>query len=48
MSGQGVYAEQLAKLFALTCKRLGLNRRRYAREVAHFRRPMTGGQLRLI
>ena len=27
---------------------LGLNRRRYARETSHFRRLMTGGQLRLI
>ena len=48
MRGEGIFAEHLAKLFALTCKRLGLNRRRYARETAHFRRPMTGGQLRLI
>lgn len=48
MRGEGIFAEHLAKLFQLTCRKLGLNRRRYARETAHFRPPMTGGQLRLI
>jgi DNA repair photolyase len=41
-------SRMLSKLFSLTCRRLGLNRRRYPRETSHFRRPMTGGQLRLL
>ena len=48
MKGEGIFAEHLAKLFSLTCRRLGLNRRRYPTEAGHFRRPMQGGQLRLI
>ncbi len=48
MRGEGVFAAHLAKLFALTCARLGLNRRRYATETSAFRRPMGGGQLRLL
>ena len=48
MRGEGVFAEHLAKLFALTCRKLGLNRRRYATETSAFRRPMAGGQLRLL
>jgi len=47
--GEGIFAEHLAKLFALTCRRLGLNRARgEGRDASHFRRPLVGGQLRLI
>ena len=48
MRGEGIYAEHLSKLFALTCKRLGLNRRSQPPlERGNFRRPL-GDQLRLI
>jgi DNA repair photolyase len=49
MRGEGIYAEALEKLFALTCRRLGLNKGgRGAMETANFRRPILDGQLRLI
>ncbi len=49
MRGEGVFAEHLSKLFSLTCKRLGLNTQRgTGRSSEHFRRPLGGGQLRLI
>jgi len=47
MRGEGVFAEHLAKLFELTCKRLGLNTKRRPMEIGNFRRPL-GDQLRLI
>jgi DNA repair photolyase len=49
MRGEGIFAEHLAKLFKLTCRRLGLNRERFAAAEAgeHFRRPL-GDQLRLL
>jgi DNA repair photolyase len=48
MRGEGIYAEHLSKLFALTCKRLGLNRKSQPPlERGNFRRPL-GDQLRLI
>lgn len=48
MRGEGVYAEHLSQLFALTCKRLGLNRRSQpSLERGNFRRPL-GDQLRLL
>lgn len=48
MRGEGVFAEHLAKLFALTCGRLGLNRgSRAPLERGNFRRPL-GDQLRLL
>lgn len=48
MRGEGVFAEHLSKLFAITCKRLGLNRRSQPPlERGNFRRPL-GDQLRLI
>jgi DNA repair photolyase len=48
MRGEGIFAEHLAKLFALTCRRLGLNRgRQEPLETGNFRRPL-GDQLRLI
>ncbi len=37
--GQGVYADMIERRFALACKRLGLNRDRWALDSAQFRRP---------
>ncbi|MCB9770237.1 MAG: PA0069 family radical SAM protein [Candidatus Omnitrophica bacterium] len=39
MRGQGPYAEQIAALFRLQCKRLGLNRERPILSAQSFRRP---------
>lgn len=39
MSGEGIFAEQLATLFAATARRAGLNRAEFALSTAHFRRP---------
>ena len=49
MRGEGIFAEHLAKLFALTCRKVGLNRERYGAGAGgeHFRRPL-GDQLRLL
>ena len=47
MRGEGIFAEHLSKLFALTCRRLGLNKNRQAMERDNFRRPL-GDQLRLL
>ncbi len=49
MRGEGVFAEHLAGLFKLTCRRLGLNAARLeSMEASAFRRPLSGGQLRLL
>ena len=50
MRGTGVFAEHLAQLFKLTCRKLGLNRDRFAYGMSgeHFRRPLAGGQMRLL
>jgi DNA repair photolyase len=47
MRGEGIFADHIASLFRVTCKRLGLNRERAPRRTDHFRRPL-GDQLRLI
>jgi DNA repair photolyase len=39
MRGEGVLADQIAALFRLTCRRLGLNGRRLELSAASFRRP---------
>ncbi len=44
--GEGVFAEQLRQLFAVTTRRLGLNREEFTLSTAHFRRP-GGVQLKL-
>ena len=49
MTGEGIFAVHLAKLFSLTCKRLGLNRARLATmDATAFRRPLRNGQMRLL
>jgi DNA repair photolyase len=50
MRGTGIFAEHLAQLFQLTCRKLGLNRDRFGNGMSgeHFRRPLAGGQMRLL
>jgi DNA repair photolyase len=49
MRGTGIFAEHLAQLFRLSCRKLGLNRERFAYGMSAelFRRPL-GAQLRLL
>lgn len=47
MRGEGVWAEQLRKMFDVATRKHGLNRRDYRLSTAHFRRP-GGTQLRLL
>ena len=42
MKGEGIFAEQIAALFAVAARRAGLNQERRPLSTAHFRRP--GGQ----
>jgi DNA repair photolyase len=46
MSGDGIFAEQLSRLFEVTARRLGLNREEFALSTEHFRKP--GEQLSLF
>jgi DNA repair photolyase len=46
--GEGPFAEQVADMFRVTCRRLGLNRDRFIPSAAAFRRPVRGVQLRLF
>lgn len=47
--GEGVFADQVAQVFAVTCRRLGLNLERRDLSTAAFRRPPTpGAQLGLF
>lgn len=48
MRGEGPYAEQVARLFRVSCARLGLNRDRRELSTAAFRRPEPGTQLTLF
>jgi len=45
--GEGIFAEQLRQVFAVTTRRLGLNREEFPLSTAHFRRP-GGVQLELL
>lgn len=45
--GEGIFAEQLRQVFAVTTRRLGLNREELTLSTAHFRRP-GGVQLELL
>lgn len=48
MRGEGPYAEQVARLFRVTSRRLGLNRDRWSLSTAAFRRPDRSAQLGLF
>jgi DNA repair photolyase len=37
--GEGIFAEQIASIFNVTCRRLHLNERSYELSTEHFRRP---------
>jgi len=47
LRGQGIFAEQIQQMFAVACRRAGLNRGRTPLSAAHFRRP-GGVQLELL
>lgn len=47
MRGEGIFAEQMAELFRLACKKAGISERRPHLSTAHFRRP-SGCQLGLF
>ena len=47
MQGEGVFADQIAALFTLGCRKAGLQRRDFQLSTAAFRRP-TGAQLSLF
>lgn len=48
MRGEGVFAEQMAELFRLACKKAGINKRWPELTTRHFRQPATSPQLRLF
>lgn len=47
MKGQGIFAEQMAELFRLACRKAGVAERHPALSIEHFRRPSTS-QLDLL
>jgi len=47
MKGEGIFAEQMAELFRLACKKAGIHERRPQLSTEHFRRP-SGSQLALF
>jgi DNA repair photolyase len=48
MEGEGVFAEQISRLFEVGCRRCGLNERAPELSVAAFRRREPDGQMRLF
>jgi DNA repair photolyase len=46
--GEGLYADQVAELFQVTCRRLGFEGVSSALSTSSFRRPAPGGQLQLF
>ena len=48
MKPSGVWAELFRARFRLACKRAGLNQQRFELDCSQFRRPESGGQLRLL
>jgi hypothetical protein len=46
MEGQGIFAEQIASLFTVACRKAGMNERGATLSTASFRRP-SGNQLQL-
>ena len=47
LCGEGIFAEQISQMFAVACRRAGLNREETPLSTAHFRRP-GGVQLELL
>jgi len=47
MRGEGIFAEQIAKMFAVATRRAGLNQKEVTMTTAHFRRP-GGVQMELL
>jgi DNA repair photolyase len=47
MRGQGIFAEQIRRMFEVATRRVGLNHRHPPLSIAHFRRP-GGVQLELL
>jgi hypothetical protein len=43
--GKGIFAEQIESMFAVTCRRLHLNEKRYNMSADAFRRPTPQGSL---
>jgi DNA repair photolyase len=48
LCGAGIYAQGIADLFEVTCRKLGLNEKRTRLSTAAFRRPIRCSQLRLF
>jgi DNA repair photolyase len=48
MEGEGVFAEQISRMFEVGCRRHGLNERAHGLSTAAFRRPEPEGQLQLF
>jgi DNA repair photolyase len=48
MRGEGIFAEQMAELFQLACKKAGINKRWPELTTKHFRRPGAASQLNLF
>jgi hypothetical protein len=47
MEGRGIFAEQIANLFTIACRKAGMNERGATLSTASFRRP-SGNQLQLF
>jgi hypothetical protein len=48
MRGEGIFAEQMAELFQLACKKAGIGKRWPELTTKHFRRPSNSLQLGLF
>jgi hypothetical protein len=48
MRGEGPYAEQIARIFEVTCRKFGVGRRHFALSTSAFRRPSEERQLSLF
>lgn len=48
MRGEGIFADQIKNQFALTVKKIGLNRGKYPLSTTEFRRTTTTAQLSLF
>jgi DNA repair photolyase len=48
MRGEGIYAEEMAKLFEFACRKAGINKRWPGLSTKYFRKPPTTPQLNLF